>query len=175
MISVTDTRTGRAHIVTRMSSVQAFLKMIKSRCVLPGPSLSPTGLFPGSFLHMFRPYAGLEKHCPKWITYSLFHHSRPPTDISGMSMMGHRTRSSTQRSPPLPSQRTRHACVQATRTPSDSSGPHETRRSWRSISNVSTATFGHASNGVMQLSEAVIWWRAFLHISFNARTTLIRG
>ena len=31
VITVTDTRTGRAHIVTRMSSISAFLKMIKSR------------------------------------------------------------------------------------------------------------------------------------------------
>ena len=31
-ITVTDTWTGRAHIVVRMSSVGAFIKMLKTRC-----------------------------------------------------------------------------------------------------------------------------------------------
>jgi hypothetical protein len=31
VITVTDARTGRAHIVTRMTSIGAFLKMIKTR------------------------------------------------------------------------------------------------------------------------------------------------
>lgn len=33
VITVTDASTGRAHIVTRMTSIGAFLKMIKTRCV----------------------------------------------------------------------------------------------------------------------------------------------
>lgn len=31
VVTVTDTRTGRAHIVTRSTSINAFLKMIKTR------------------------------------------------------------------------------------------------------------------------------------------------
>lgn len=34
-ITVTDCYTGKAHIVTRMTSIGAFLKMIKTRYVLP--------------------------------------------------------------------------------------------------------------------------------------------
>jgi hypothetical protein len=38
VITVTDEWTGKAHIVTRMTSIGAFLKMIKTRCVLVDPS-----------------------------------------------------------------------------------------------------------------------------------------
>jgi hypothetical protein len=49
VVIVTDTRTGRAHIVTRMTSIAAFLKMIKTRYVLSLRSSrsSPSGVFPG--------------------------------------------------------------------------------------------------------------------------------
>ena len=43
---MTDTRTGRAHIVVRLSTVGAFLKMLKTRCVpradLPNQALTGT-------------------------------------------------------------------------------------------------------------------------------------
>lgn len=35
-VVVTDARTGRAHIVTRLTSVGAFVKMVKTRCALAG-------------------------------------------------------------------------------------------------------------------------------------------
>src|SRR6267154_1314731 len=40
VITVTDSWTGRAHIVTRLTTVGAFIKMIKTRYVPPGLSLT---------------------------------------------------------------------------------------------------------------------------------------
>lgn len=39
VITVTDALSGRAHIVTRLNSIGAFIKMIKTRCA-PSASVS---------------------------------------------------------------------------------------------------------------------------------------
>ena len=44
VITVTDSWTGRAHIVTRLTTVGAFIKMIKTRYVPPSLSLGTTPL-----------------------------------------------------------------------------------------------------------------------------------
>ena len=66
VVTVTDTRTGRAHIVTRLTSITAFLKMIKTRYVssLRASCSSPLAVPLGrpSYLH---PLADLESHFPK--------------------------------------------------------------------------------------------------------------
>lgn len=96
VITVTDARTGRAHIVTRMSSIAAFVKMIKTQCA---PFSHPSR---NSSIH---PHADSVRTFPKWTISSLSHLSRPPNDTFGTSTTGQPTRNSTRGSPPSPSRR----------------------------------------------------------------------
>jgi hypothetical protein len=54
-VVVTDQRTGRAHIVTRTSNINAFARMVKTRCVF-----FTQATFVIAFVNRFHP--GLEKY-----------------------------------------------------------------------------------------------------------------
>lgn len=69
VITVTDAWTGRAHIVTRLTSVGAFLRMIKTRSVRHS-SLAPMRGSPAC--------SDLARLCPKHQTYFRSPHSRLP-------------------------------------------------------------------------------------------------
>ena len=105
VVAVTDIRTGRAHIVTRMTSINAFLKMIQSRCVLSlRSSLSlPSDFwdsFPSCFACRFgetlpqvdnmllvRPIETSQRHLRHvndWPTYKKLHSALPAVALAAL-------------------------------------------------------------------------------------------
>ncbi|TDL26356.1 hypothetical protein BD410DRAFT_783391 [Rickenella mellea] len=77
VIVVTDTWTGRAHIVTKTSSINAFLKMIKTRYGETLPQVESM-LRITAFETAQRPL----RHVPDWATYKKLHATLPAAALS---------------------------------------------------------------------------------------------
>ncbi|KAG8219194.1 hypothetical protein J3R82DRAFT_5 [Butyriboletus roseoflavus] len=81
VITVTDARTGRAHIVTRMTSIAAFVKMIKTRFGETLPQVDNILLvtpFETSQRHL--------RHINDWASYKKLHTALPAVTLAALKV-----------------------------------------------------------------------------------------